>query len=131
MATKLKAVGAYRPKIKLGATVQKEELIRYIAGRTGLNEGAVDYVLRELRDAIIFYGQAGRGVKIEGLGSYLPNIGLNGVFNVDYRLDPALKHGLNASGAFTGDIENKAHIGKTAAELVALWNQAHPDDPVA
>ncbi len=131
MATKLKAVNAYRPKITLGNTVQKEELIHYIADRTGLNEGAVDYVLRELRDAIIFYGRTGRGVKIEGLGSYLPNVKLDGALDIEYRQAPDLKNGLNAPGAFTGQIENKAYIGKTADDLVAVWNEAHPEDPVA
>jgi len=130
MANKLKAMNAYRPKIALGATVQKAELLRHIAGRTGINEGTLDYAMREVRDAIISYGQSGRGVKIEGLGTYLPNIGLDGAFNVDYRQAPDIKNGLNTPGAFTGQIENKDNIGKTADELVALWNQEHPDDPV-
>ncbi len=130
MAARVKAINACRPKIVLGKTVQKDELVRYLAGRTGLNEGAVDYVLRELRDAVIFYGQSGRGVKIEGLGTYLPNIDLDGAVDIDYRQSPALKNGLNTPGAFTGQIENKANIGKTADELVALWNATHPEDPV-
>jgi len=25
---------------------------------------------------------------------------------------------------------NRDNIGKTEAELVALWNNAHPDDPI-
>lgn len=129
MAARVKAINACRPKIVLGKTVQKDELVRYLAGRTGLNEGAVDYVLRELRDAVIFYGQSGRGVKIEGLGTYLPNLDLDGAVDIDYRQSPALKNGLNTPGAFTGQIENKANIGKTADELVALWNATHPEDP--
>ena len=131
MANKLKAINAYRPKIVLDATVQKDELIRYVAGRTGLNEGSVDYVLRELRDAIVFFGCSGRGVKIEGLGTYLPNIQLDGSFDVDYRQAPDIKNGLNAPGVFTGKIANKENVGKTVDDLVAMWNKAHPDDPVA
>jgi hypothetical protein len=130
MASKIKAVNAYRPKIALGATVQKEELLRYIAGRTGINEGTLDYALREVRDAIIFFGQSGRGVKIEGLGTYLPSVALDGAFDVDYRQAPDIKNGLNAPGAFTGQIENKENVGKTADDLVAQWDQDHPEDPV-
>ncbi|RME69472.1 MAG: hypothetical protein D6784_18400 [Chloroflexi bacterium] len=130
MASKIKAINAYRPRIELGATVQKQELVRYLSGRTGLNEGELDLVLRELRDAVIFFNRAGRGVKIEGLGTYLPNIRLDGTFNVQHRLDRDVQDGLNTPGTFTGTILNRENIGKTADELVAIWNQQHPDDPV-
>ena len=131
MASRLKAVNTYRPRILRGNTVQKDELLRYVADRTGLNEGTVDLVLSELRDAIIFFGRAGRGVKIEGIGVYLPNVKLDGSFKLEYRLASELKDGLNTPGTFSGTIENKDNIGKSTDELVALWNTEHPDDPVA
>jgi hypothetical protein len=131
MANRLKAINLYRPQIALGQTVQAAELARYLADRTGLNQGEVTMMLIELRDALIFFNRAGRGVKLEGLGTYLPNIQLDGGFDVQHRLDPAIKDGLNAPGTFTGVITNRQHIGKTADELVALWNAEHPDDPVA
>jgi len=31
---------------------------------------------------------------------------------------------------FGGTIMNRKNIGKSADELVALWNETHPDDPV-
>jgi hypothetical protein len=37
---------------------------------------------------------------------------------------------INAPGAFKGEIQNRENIGKTTAELVALWNADHPNDPV-
>jgi len=37
---------------------------------------------------------------------------------------------LNAPGDFRGEIGNRDMIGKTADELVARWNEEHPDDPV-
>jgi len=131
MASRIKAINAYRPKIDLGSTVQLPELVAYIADRTGLNEGEVTIVLKELRDAIIFFNRQGQGVKLEGLGTYLPNIGLDGTFDVSHRLDREIKNALNAPGAFSGDIINAENIGKTPDELVAMWNEAHPDDPVA
>jgi hypothetical protein len=45
MANRLSAIGAYRPRIELGNTVQKVELARYLADRTGLNEGSVELVI--------------------------------------------------------------------------------------
>ncbi len=131
MASKIKAVNAYRPRIKLGKTASLEQLVDYIASRTGLSEGEVNFVLTELRDAAIFFTCQGRGVKIEGLGTYLPKVGLDGRFNISHRLDKKIKNGLNTPDEFTGDIENRANIGKTADELVAIWNKENPDDPVA
>lgn len=130
MASRIQAINVYRPQIELGQTVQGAELTRYLADRTGLNEGEVSPALKELRDAVIFFNRAARGVKLEGLGAYLPNIQLDGGFDVQHRLDRDVKDGLNAPGTFTGVIRNRENIGKTADELAALWNAAHPDDPV-
>jgi len=54
--------------------MQKNELVRYISSRSGLNEGAIDHVIKELRDAIAFFNLAARPVNIEGLGMYFPTI---------------------------------------------------------
>jgi hypothetical protein len=108
-----------------------DEMIDLIAARTGLNEGEVRQVLLEMRDAVLFYNLQGRAVKVEGLGTYTPIVQLDGDFKVGHRADVALKKGLNAPGEFRGEIENRENIGKTGDELVAMWNEEHPDDPVA
>jgi len=131
MKSRIAAINAYRPHVKLGESVQKGELVRYLADRTGVNEGEISLMLAELRDAVIFFNRSGRGVKLEGLGTYLPSIDLNGAFSIDYRLDAALKDGLNSGGKFTGVIENRTNIGKDADALVEMWNKAHSDDKVA
>jgi hypothetical protein len=129
MASRIKAINAYRPRIKPGRTVQTEQLVEHIASRTGLNAGEIYFVLMELRDAIVFFGLSGQGVKLEGLGTYLPNMRLDGSLDAQHRLDPAIRKGLNRR-AFTGTVLNRKHIGKTPDELVALWNADHPDDAV-
>lgn len=95
MASRIKAIGALRPRIDLGKTVQKAELTRYLAARTNLSEGQIDHVIEEMRDAIIFFNQSGRGVKVEGLGTYLPKINLNGRFSIEHRPDMDIKNALN------------------------------------
>lgn len=130
MANKITAINAYRPRIDAGNTVQKQELVRQLARATGLNEGSADLVIKELRDIIIENLRAGRGVKVEGLGTWLPNIDLAGIFDVQYRMDSFLKSALNVVGIFTGTIINRENIGRTSDELVARWNAEHPDDPV-
>ena len=130
MASRIKAINAYMPRIELGRRAEMEELINLIAARTGLNEGEIRQVLLEMRDSVLFYNLQGRAVKLEGLGTYTPIIQLDGDFKVGHRADVALKKGLNAPGEFRGDIENSENIGKTGDELVAMWNEDHSDDPV-
>ena len=131
MATRIVAVGAYRPRIELGNTVQNEELIRFMADRTNLNKSMVALIVGQMSEAVVFFNATGRGVKLEGLGTYLPSINLDGTFSIEHRLDNAIKNGLNAKDIFTGTIKCSENIGKTPDELVALWNKDHPDDPVA
>lgn len=130
MASKIQAVNNYRPKLKLGRTAGTEELVAFIARSTGLNESGIRQVLLELRDAAIFFNEQGRGVKLEGLGTYSPKIALKGKLSISHRADKALTNALNAGGAYQGEIVNKENIGKTADELVAMWNAEHPTDLV-
>jgi len=130
MASKIKAIGAYRPRIEQGNTVQKPELIRAVSRATGLVEGSLDQGIKELSDQIIEYCRAGRAVKVEGLGTWAPNITLDGTFDIQYRADTALTNGLNIPGVFTGTIRNREHIGKSPDELIARWNAVNPTDLV-
>jgi hypothetical protein len=86
--------------------------------------------MNELRDAIIFFNLMGRGVKLEGLGTYLPLIKHSGELNVSHRLDREIKNALNTPGLYNREILNQENIGKSVDELVELWNAEHPDDPV-
>ncbi len=113
-----------------GKTVQKRELVRLLSARTGFNSRKVSGLLEELRDIVLFLAQAGRGVHLDGLGTYLPHIKLNGRLVVAHRLDPFIKKYLNVPGEFTGVIVNRQNIGLTTAELVAMWNDEHPDEQI-
>ncbi len=130
MASRIKVINALRPRVELDKTVQKGELVEYLAARTGQNEGAVDLGIKELRDAIIFFNRAGRPVKVDGLGTWTPNIGLDGTLDVQYRADTFLTNRLNDAGTFTGNVDNRENVGKEAGELVTQWNTDHPDDQV-
>jgi hypothetical protein len=130
MAHKIKAINAYRPRVEQGNTVQKPELIRALSRSTSLVEGSVDQTMKELRDHLIEYCRSGRAVKVEGLGTWTPTIGLDGTFNIQYRADAAFSYGLNVPGIFSGTILNRENIGKTGEELVTKWNEANPEDLV-
>ena len=130
MAHRIQVISICRPRIDQGNTVQKPELIRSISRATGIVEALLDYVIKELRDKIIEFIRSGRAVKVEGLGTWTPNIGLDGTLSIQYRPDSALVKALQIPGTFTGRILNCENIGKTGNELVADWNENHTDDPV-
>lgn len=130
MASKIEAIGAYRPKIALNPSAKLPQVVEFIAMRTGANKGTVQMILAELHDAVVFFNLQGTPVKIDGLGTYAPTIDLGGEFDCAHRTDADILKALNVPGAFTGVIENRENIGKTTDDLVALWNRDHPSDPV-
>jgi hypothetical protein len=130
MAHRIQVISILRPRIDLGNTVQKPELLRSMSHGTGLVEGTFDLAITELRDHIIAICRSGRAVKIAGLGTWTPKLGLDGTVSIQYRPDTALVNALKVPGTFTGRIVHKENISKTGDELVALWNEDHPDDPV-
>jgi hypothetical protein len=130
MASRISVLNHYRPQIECGETADWREVAEYIASHTGLGSADIIRVLLELQGAIIYFLMRGRGVKLEGLGTYLPNINYQGVFDVAHRLDRGLKKALNRKGNFTGRIRNKKNIGKSSEAIFARWNQEHPEDPI-
>jgi hypothetical protein len=131
MASRIKAINAYMPNIKLGKRAELGDLVSFIARSTNLNEGSIRQVLTELRDAVVFFNLRGQPVQLEGLGTYTPTIDLDGVINVGHRADTYIKDHLNVSGEFKGEIERRENIGKSGDDLAAKWNADHPEDPVA
>ncbi|HEX5840331.1 MAG TPA: hypothetical protein VFY26_21005 [Anaerolineales bacterium] len=130
MAHRIQIISICRPRVDLGNTVRKPELVRSISRATNIVEGVLDCVIKELRDKIIEFIRSGRAVKIEGLGTWTPNIGLDGSLTIQYRPDTALIKALKEPGTFTGRVSNRENIGKTGEELVTQWNEVHADDPV-
>ena len=130
MASRILAIQANRPRIQLGRTVQTDQLVDYMASRTGLNTGEVLLVAYELHDALEYYLSLGQPVKLDGVGTFTPDLRSDGTFIVHYRPDADLKRKLNAREAFHGRLLNRKNLGKSAAQLAAQWNAQHPDDPV-
>ena len=130
MASRMNAIAEYRPKVVQGKTVQMEELVELIAGRSGLNEGDIAMVLKEFSNALTFFSRGGRAVKLDSLGTFTPHVKLDGHIRLTYLLAPKIRKQLNLPGYFLGDIHNRDSIGMTADDLVERWNVEHPDDPV-
>lgn len=130
MAKKIQAVTAYRPRIQLGDPADVERFMQLVTQRTTLSPGVVKNVQESEVETLIGLLLEGRPVHT-GIAIYTPSIDLDGGVEVKVKLDRRVLNALNAKGAFKGKIVNEENIGKSADDLVTLWNADHPDDPVA
>jgi hypothetical protein len=104
---------------------------RYLAGRVGLHESQIRFVLLELREGGALL-QSHRPVGAARRHRHLyPRHGFGGRRDRQPPWRPLLGGHAQPPGAFEGAITNRQNIGKTADELVQLWNEEHPDDQVA
>ncbi len=62
---------------------------------------------------------------------HVPGIELDGTMTVHHRADRYLVNELNKPGAFRGHIVYRENIGKSGDELVVLYNELHPEDPIS
>ena len=129
MAKRLHAINAYRPRVVHGKHAKLPRLEEYVSRISMLRHGGLTYAMQVFTRALLHYSRLGRPVQVKGLGTFLVSIRLDGTLNLGFRPDPDLRSELN-EGQFEGDIRGRKYIGKTSQELVDLWNQEHPDDPV-
>ncbi len=127
MAKLIQAFAAYCPKIDLGEAAEPQRFMELITQRTTLSSGVVKNVQESEVETLIGLLKEGRPVHT-GVAIFTPSIDLEGKLSVNVRVDKRILSALNASGAFTGAIQNNENIGKTSQEIAALWNNAHPDD---
>lgn len=130
MAHLIEAVRRYGPRPAYGTTVDQDQLAKWLARSSGLNQHAVRMTLRELHDGILFFAGVGAPVSIEGLARFRPTMGRDGTLRVRVMPSHELVHGLRAPGAFTGNVHNVERVGWTDAQYKALWDAEHSDDPL-
>jgi hypothetical protein len=130
MAKQIQAITTYRPRLDLGEAAGEERLMELITQHTTLSSGVVKNVQESEVETLIGLLLEGRPVHT-GIAIYTPSIDLDGSLEVKVKVDQRVLRALNAPGAFRGRILNAANIGKSSADLVAMWDEAHPDDPVA
>jgi hypothetical protein len=129
MADKLTAINMMRPRLELGRIIEMDQLEAFIADRSGANRAGILQILSELREALLFFNLDGRGLRIEGLGRFTPKIALDGTITYTVTPDSNILTRMSTK-LYKGPIANREHIGKTPDELIAIWNEKHPEDPV-
>ncbi|MBE2241027.1 MAG: hypothetical protein IAE81_24790 [Caldilineaceae bacterium] len=131
MTTKrITAINMLRPRTLTSTMVDMKTLASYVATRANMSVSDVSHALEELHNAVLFFCALGHSVKLEGLGVYRPDVELDGTKTIHYRIDRDLIKNINI-GTFAAKIENAENMGKTPDELVTLWNEIHPEEPVA
>lgn len=72
--------------------------------------------------------EAGRIVHLPNDTHYEPTGKKDGSIDIDVRVNPDLDKRVNSE--YRGKWLNPANIGKNQDEIIALWNEAHPGDPI-
>ncbi len=128
MAKKIQAWVEFGPRIELAATMTSNELIENIVAATNQSRGSVLAVLSELDVQIEAGLKAGRIVHLPNGTHYEPIGKKDGSIDLSVRVNPDVDKRVNSE--FRGKWLNSANIGKSQDEIIALWNEKHPDDPV-
>ena len=126
MAKKIQAWAMYGPKIALGDPMTEEDIIENLVAATNQSKGSVLAALAELDVQLEAGLKAGRIVHLPN-GTHFQPIGKkDGTVDIGVRISMDLDKRVNAG--FRGTWLNSENIGKTEAEMIAIWNKAHPED---
>ncbi len=129
MARRIQAITAYRPRIAQGKAVDERSYIKQVTHRTTLSPGVVRNVQESEIETLIGLLLDGRPVHT-GFAIYSLDIGLDGKYTVNVKLNKYILRAVNTPGAFRGTITNSENIGKSSNDLVAQWNIDHPDEQI-
>lgn len=130
MATPMHALATFRPRPLARRTIDHAELARRMARGSVVSPALCRYVLDELAAEIGRALDRGEAVTLEGIATIGFSARLDGRVRRVARLAPRLQRNVPAA-EFAGRWTNRDAIGATVEALVARWNAAHPDDPVA
>ncbi len=131
MAKRLAVISALRARIISQGVADLETMSQRMSKNTTYNAEEVYSILRlyvrEANSAL----QAGETVKIDGLLNVSPSLKLGGAVGLGVRPDRSATAALSNPTLWTADkVSSHANLTKSADELVAEWNVAHPDNPV-
>jgi hypothetical protein len=128
MAKKIQMWRELGPQLASATPLEAEEVIEELVATTNQTRGSVLAVLSEL-DIVIEKGlKAGRIVKLPNGTSYRPIGKKDGSISVKVRLGSRMAKNIETEQR--AQWINADNIGKSEAEMVAQWNELHPDDPI-
>jgi hypothetical protein len=129
MATRIQAIRAFCPRIRLLRSASPEYFMELVTRRTTLSPGVVKNVQESEIETLASLLCEGQPVRT-GTVTYTPTVGLDGRISLSLRANPRLLRALKTLGAFHGEMDNSDNLGQTSDELVRQWDRTHPADPV-
>lgn len=128
MAKKIQMWTEFGPKLAPATPIEAEEVIEQLIAATNQTRGSILAVLSELDEVVLQGLRNGRIVKLPNGTHYRPIGKKDGSIRVTVRLNPRLSKQIATDRRASW--VNAQNIGKSEEELIALWNEAHPDDPI-
>lgn len=132
MAKRISVINKLRPKVQSQGLVDLGALAARMARQsTTFDEDEMFGIFRKMMREIKAALQNGETVKLDGLVNVKPTMKVGGQVNLGLRADRSAIAHLNDPKLWTADkVLNHGNMNKTTDELIALWNEEHPDDPV-
>ena len=128
MAKKIQAYTEFGPRLEPATPLSGDELIEQITEGSNESMSSVLAVLSALDSATEQALKAGRIVQMPNGTHYRPIGKQDGTIKIKVRVNPFVIRDVNDN--YRGEWRNAENIGKSTDELVALWNEEHPEDPV-
>ena len=128
MAKKIEAWTEFGPRIEPTGPMPEKELVEQITVGSNESVSSVLAVLTFLDTVLEQALKAGRIVQLPNGTHFKPTGKRDGTVEIDVRVNPDLVKRVNTE--FRGKWRNAQNIGATEAQIIALWNTAHPDDLV-
>ena len=126
MATKIEAWVKFGPRLEPSDAITPEGLIERIVMATSQSRGSVKAILDELDVQVEIGLKEGHIVQLPNGTHFKPTGKKDGSIEVNVRVNPRMVRNIN--NGFRGIWRNAENIGKIEAEIIALWNAAHPDN---
>jgi hypothetical protein len=128
MANNIKAWARFGPRLEPKDPMDSEEIIENMVKATNQSRGSVLAVLSELDVQLESGLKAGRVVQLPNGTHFRPVGKKDGRVDIQVRVNPAINRNVNAN--FRGKWRNAENIGMSEAEIIALWSEAFPEDPI-
>ncbi len=128
MAKKIRMWRELGPQLKQQPTIGPVEVVESLISTTNQTKGSILAVLAELDVFLVNSLKAGRAVRLPNGMTFRPIGKKDGAIEIKLSLPKEMHKKINAEQRARW--LNAGHIDKTEAELIAIWNQVHPDDPI-
>lgn len=126
MAKKIKMWSILGPKLKPQPAAEPGEVVESLVGSTNQTKGSISAVLAELDVFLINALKAGRAVRLPNGMTFRPYGKRDGSITIKLYLPKAMETKINTEQRAAW--LNADNIGKPEAEIIAQWNDLHPDD---